>query len=192
MKPTRDQVRSLIVSGARWLGAIVAWRVVTMIIYIILFSSGINVMVDYDHDTATARAIVVSVSFVSFILLLLFCFLAYVRGNDTERRRVLGLAREPDFSALHFTFFEYWPLIAVKVALLALTQLVFCGFFAAFGWRYTIETGSTVIERLHIADAGWYLLTGNAALGLLLNIVFSAILLYAAQLLAVKRFASDK
>lgn len=191
MKPTRDQVRSLIVSGVRWLGAIVAWRAVTMIIYIILFSSGINVMVDYDHDTATARAIVVSVSFVSFILLLLFCFLAYVRGNDTERRRVLGLSREPGFSALRFTL-GYWPLIAVKVVLLALTQLVFCGFFAAFGWRYTIETGSTVIERLHIADAGWYLLTGNAASGLLLNIVFSAILLYAAQLLAVKRFASDK
>lgn len=192
MKPTRDSVRGLIAAGARWLCGIVVWRVATMMIYIILFSSGINVMVDYDRDTATARVIVVLMSFVSFILFLIFYHLLYVRGNGAERRRVLGLEREPDFSALRFTLFEYWPLMAVKVALLVLTQSVFCGFFAAFGWRYTIESGSTMIERLHIADAGWYLVTGNAALGLLLNAIFSAILLCAAQLLIVKRFAENK
>lgn len=190
MKLSRDYIRSLIAAGVRWLGAIVAWRFVTFIIYTILLSSEINIIVDYDRNTALARTIVVAVSFVSFVLFLLFCHLLYVRSNDAERRRVRGEAKQPGFSALRFTL-AYWPLIAVKVALLALTQLVFCGFFAAFGWRYTVETGSTIIERLHIADAGWYLLTGNAALGLLLNIIFASILLYATQLLAVKQFAAD-
>lgn len=183
-KMTREQVRSLIKTGALWLVGICAFRLVTLIFYSIVFASGVNVAVDYDKDVALARRVVVGTSFAAWGIFMAVWLGIRVRNNGEERRRVIAAAGQPGFSVARFCL-GYWPGMAVRVALLALTQLVFCGFFAAFGYKFSVESGSTLIERFHIADAGWYLLTGVPILGLLLNILFSALSLYAMHMASV-------
>ncbi len=190
MKLSRNDIRDLIGTGAKWLLCITAFRLLTLIFYTMIFSSEMNIIIDYDKNTALARAIVVGTSFVSWIIFLLVYTVFYVRSHGDERRRVLSASREPGFSALRFCL-GYLPTMIVRTALLAVTQLIFCGFFAIYGFKYTVSTGSTIFERFHIADAGWYLVTGNAFLGLLLNIVFAALSLYAMHILMVKVFAAS-
>lgn len=190
MKLTHNDIRGLIASGAKWLAAIYVFRLTTLILYSMLMTVEMKIIVDDNKDLALARTIIIAVSFVSQVIFAVAYLILYLRNNGAERRRVIAACADSEFSPVRFCL-NYWPVIAVQAGLTVFTQLLFCGFYAAFGFKYTAETGATIIEKLHIADAGWYLLTGMPILGLLLSAVTAVVMLYLVHLAAVAIWRRD-
>ena len=190
-KLTRDEIKALIKSGAIWLVVLFGWRLLTMILWSMFFASTIDNELSYDVGTSESRFVTVLSSFVSMVLLALVNNVTFARNNGDERRALVEASREEGFSLVEY-FKKFIPQHIVYVGFYILTQLIFCGFFAAFGFRYNAATGGTIIERFHVADSGFYLLTGNALLGLLLNIIVMTALLCGARLFVLWRWQKEK
>lgn len=190
-KLTRDQIKALIRTGATWLVLLIVWRVVTMLVWSIFFGSTVQDEADHDVGTKTSAAVTIFTSFVSMIVLAVTNAVIFARNNGDERRAFVEASREDGFSVIRY-FERYIPSYIVYIGFYVLTQLIFCGFFAAFGFRYVASTGGTVLERFHIADAGFYLLTNSALLGLLLNIIVMTALLVGARLFVLWRWQRER
>lgn len=190
-KLTRDQIKALIRSGATWFVLLIVWRLVTMFIWSLFFGSTVQDEADYGVGTKASATVTIFTSFVSMIILAVANAVMFARNNGDERRALVDASREDGFSMLEY-FKKFIPVNIVHMGLYVLTQLIFCGFFAAFGFRYVASTGGTVLERFHVADAGFYLLTNNALLGLLLNIIVMAGLLLGTRLFVLWRWQKEK
>ena len=190
-KLTRDQIKALIRSGATWFVLLIVWRLVTMFVWSLFFGSTVQDEADYGVGTTASATVTVFTSFVSMIVLAVVNAFIFARNNGDERRALVEASREDGFSMMQY-FKKFIPSYIVYVGFYVLTQLIFCGFFAAFGFRYVASTGGTVLERYHIADAGFYLLTSNALLGLLLNIILMTALLVGARLFVLWRWQKEK
>ncbi len=191
IKLTRDEIKALIKSGAIWLGVMIGWRILTMILWSMFFGSTIDDELNYDVGTSESRFVTVLSSFVSMILLAVVTNVIFARNNGDARRCLVEASREQGFTLIgHFK--KYIPQHILYLTIYLATQLIFCGFFAAFGFRYNAATGGTVIEHFHVADSGFYLLTNNAILGLLLNTIVMTALLCGGRLLVLWRWKNEK
>ncbi|MBQ9080708.1 MAG: hypothetical protein IJY27_06520 [Clostridia bacterium] len=190
-KLTHDEIRGLIKAGAIWFGFLIVWRIVTMLLWSMFFGSTVQDEADYDVGTKASATVTILSSLVSMVVLAVTNAVIFARNNGDERRALVEASREDGFSLMNY-FKKFIPVHIVYVGLYVLTQLIFCGFFAAFGFRYVASTGGTVLERFHIADAGFYLLTNNALLGLLLNIIVMTLLLCGTRLFVMWRWQRDR
>ena len=190
-KLTRDEIKALIKSGAIWVGVMIGWRLLTMILWSMFFGSTIDDELSYDVGTSESRFVTVLSSFISMVLLAIVSNVTFARNNGDARRALVEASREEGFSLMKY-FKKFIPLHIVYVGIYVLTQLIFCGFFAAFGFRYNAATGGTLIERFHVADSGFYLLTNSALLGLLLNIIVMTALLCGGRLLVLWVWQKEK
>lgn len=190
-KLTRDEIKALIRTGAKWFVLLIVWRIVTMIVWSIFFGSTVQDEADHGVGTRASATVTVIASFAAMITLAVINGYMFARNHGDERRAFIYASRNDGFSMKEY-FAKFIPEHAVYIGFYALTQLIFCGFFAAFGFRYVASEGGTVLERFHIADAGFYLLTGNALLGLLINIIVMTALLCGARLLVLWRWQREK
>ncbi len=190
-KLTHDEIKVLIKSGAIWFGIMIGWRLLTMILWSMFFGSTIDDELNYDVGTSESKFVTVLSSFVSMILLAVVSNVMFARNNGDERRALVNASRQGGFSLIEY-FKKFVPLHIVYIGLYTLSQLIFCGFFAAFGFKYNAATGGTIIERFHVADSGFYLLTGSALLGLLLNIICMTALLCGARLFVLWLWQREK
>lgn len=151
----------------RWFGLLLVAHVIATIVFGIVLSSTVAQMSEEDP----ARTVSVILWFDALLALLI---LAYVARGDlafTEGRREM---RE-EIKAGSFSIWRYFNVVeyAIKMAIVAAFQLPFVVFFAIFGM--TLQH-PTLFEQFFIMDAGCYLLTNSAILGLLLNtLLFGAI-----------------
>lgn len=183
-KLTRAEIKGLIRAGAIWLITLIAWRILTMIFWGMFFGSTIDAELSLYETSTVPRTVTILSSLVAMLILAAVSGFNFARNNGDQRRALIEASREEGFSLLvHMK--KFIPLYAVSMGLYVLTQLPFCGFFAAFGFKYNVATGSTAFEKLHVADAGFYLLTGSALLGLLLNIIIMTALLVGARMLVL-------
>ncbi len=190
-KLTRDQIKALIRTGATWFVLLIVWRLVTMFVWSLFFGSTVQDEADFDVGTKASATVTIFTSFVSMIILAVVNAVMFARNNGDERRALVEASRADGFSIIRY-FDRFIPSYIVYIGLYVLTQLIFCGFFAAFGFRYVASTGGTVLERYHIADAGFYLLTNSALLGLLLNIIVMTALLVGARLFVLWRWQRER
>jgi hypothetical protein len=157
-----------------------------MILYGIFLSGDIETSVYYEDGFAVNSTIIFSI--IVLVLFNLFYALLYSRSMDDERRAVVTASRETGFSLMKF-FRKYIKEIGIYSGIYAVTQLGFCGFYAFFGFDFEY---TTFYEQLHVADAGFYLLTKNALLGLILSSLLMGILLGACRLLVLTLWRLDK
>ncbi len=75
------------------------------------------------------------------------------------------------------------------VGIFSVSQLPFTLFYALFGFSFT---ATTELEKLYIMDAGFYLLTGNAVLGFLLNLLSFALLVLLVHLFFWHHIQNDE
>ena len=190
-KLTRDEIKALIRTGATWFVLLIVWRVVTMIVWSIFFGSTVQDEADHGVGTRVSAMFTTITSFAAMIALAVIKGYMFARNHGDERRAFIDASRNDGFSMKEY-FKKFIPEHAVYIGLYVLTQLVFCGFFAAFGFKYVASQGGTVLERFHIADAGFYLLTNSALLGLLLNIICMTAILCAARLLVLWKWQKEK
>ena len=162
-----------------------------MFVWSLFFGSTVQEEADFDVGTKASATVTIFTSFVSMIILAVVNAVMFARNNGDERRALVEASRADGFSIIRY-FDRFIPSYIVYIGLYVLTQLIFCGFFAAFGFRYVASTGGTVLERYHIADAGFYLLTNSALLGLLLNIIVMTALLVGARLFVLWRWQKEK
>ena len=159
----REMFRKMI----RWLGLLVIVHVVATLFFGIVLSSTVASM--WEENPLRTVSVVLWFDIIIDALLL-----AYVARSDlsfTEGRRVM---RE-EIKAGSFSIWRYFNLreYVIKMAIAAAFQLPFVVFFAIFGM--TLQH-PTLFEQFFIMDAGCYLLTDSAILGLLLNtLLFGAI-----------------
>lgn len=182
----RNAIRIMIKNGFLWFGYIWIYRIVTLILYTIFFGSTVEAAV-YEKNFAEARDVTVLASLVSVLLFGVFYTVIYSRSNGKERRELFTASREEGFGYLGY-FKKYIPEMALYTAVHFMTQLIFCGFYTAFGFRF--DETQTLIERLHVADSGFYLMTG--ILGLLLNTLYMALTVCLMRLAVLVIWKNDK
>lgn len=169
-----------------WFLIIWAYRVAGMILYGIFLSGDIDTSIYYEDGFAASSTITFSI--IVMFLFNIFYALLYSRSMGGERRAVLDASRDPGFRMMKYSE-KYIKEIGIYAGIYAATQLGFCGFYAFFGFSFEY---TTFYEQLHVTDVGFYLLTRNALLGLLLSSAIMGGLLGACRLLVLTLWRRDK
>ncbi len=179
----------LIHMGIMWLLCDTAYRFITFLLFVIFFSAEIDAALYYE-DLVFPRTVTVAVSLISVPLFA--AMHTYIRGrSEGERRRALIKdVKEGSYRLIPHFKKNYLSEILLYVAVHAALQLLFCVFYAFFGFRF--DDSQTFIEKLHIADSGFYLLTRIPILGLLLNSAYMFISLAAARLTLLTVWRRDE
>lgn len=173
-----------------WLGFCWLHKVITLIFYSVFFTSAVAKSTDY--ETNDAFIITVVSSFVSIILFAVVTAVVTYNNSNSGRREAVLASREPDFGFIRYFKHTYLVKVAISTGVYFATQLVFCGFYSAFGYRYTTQTGGTFLERIHVADAGFVLLTRNGIVGVILNTLSFFILICLARAVVLHLWINDK
>lgn len=171
--------RELFRKCVRWFFCVWVYRIIVYILFEIFFAVPIIVSVE-EHD-GMEFGVTVWTSIISMFLYSFACILIYRNNNGEEKRAVITASREPGFRLIRY-FKKHIKELLLYTGIYAATQLGFCGFYSAFGYVYINQT---FIEKIHITDVGFYLLTGSGIMGLFLTTLSMGILIFTARYIAL-------
>ncbi len=188
-KKMSPKLEALIRAGIIWVLCDIAYRIVTFIIYVMLFSAEINTVIEYYENLVFPRNVTIITSLISMPLFAVFY--TYMRGRtEGDRRRMLvGDVKDGNYTLLSHFKKNYLAEILVFVGIHVVFQLVFCAFYAFFGFKF--DDTQTIIEKIHVADSAFYLMTKIPILGLLLNAIYTFICLAVSRLVGLVHWRRD-
>ncbi len=172
--------RELYRTAVKWLGVLALAHLVSMIIFGIAFSGSIGYM--FEEMPKRARLFVLMYD---IIFDALFCalYFKFETADADYRRSIKNYLRENKFSMLKYFKTEVKKDHLAKLITFMVLQLPFVAFFALFGIEVYVPT---IFEQFYYMDAAFYIITGSALLGLILNTLMFAVVCTLVRMLFIR------
>ena len=160
----------------KWVGLLLVIHLVAMIAFGIVLSGIVGQMLG--DPTTVLRGKITFLAFdVIFFFIAIFIYEKAEMSLAEYRRNLRNRLKEDGFSSLDYYKSESMRLHIWKLALVVVFQLPFALFFNSFGYVFD---NITSFEQFYALDAGAYVATGSAILGILINAVLFGIALLGA------------
>ena len=172
--------RELYRTAVKWLGVLALAHLVSMIIFGIAFSGSIGFM--FEEMPKRARLFVLMYDLV-FNALFCALYLKFETADVDYRRSMRNYLKENKFSMLKYFKTEIKKDHLAKMITFMLFQIPFVAFFALFGIEVYVPT---IFEQFYYMDAGFYIITGSALLGLILNTLLFSIVFTLIRMLFIR------
>ena len=158
----RDVFRSMV----KWFGLLLLFHLMSMILFGLLFSSSVAQMVD-DKLQPRANATILIYDIVVFVIFSVV--FSKIESSFSEYKKgIKDRVRENKFSVVEYFKQNFLKEHLIRLGIYFAFQLPFLVFCLVFGVELQYPT---MFEQFYIAETGFYLATGSALLGLLLNTV---------------------
>ena len=172
--------RELYRTAVKWLGILALAHLVSMIIFGIAFSGSIGYM--FEEMPKRARVFVLMYD---LIFDALFCalYFKFETADVDYRRSVRNYLKANKFSMWGYFKTEIKKDHLAKIITFMLFQIPFVAFFALFGIEVYVPT---IFEQFYYMDAAFYIITGSALLGLILNTLMFAVVFTLVRMLFIR------
>lgn len=169
----------------KWWGALILGHAVAFLLFAIAFSNMTTEMqIDGMRNKAYWITLIFDLIFWGIYLLLSERF----SSSSTENRRRMKAELGECGSVLSCMKRYHVGDLLIRLGVFLLNQLPATLFFVSYPLSFE---GISIVERLWIADAGFYAVTGSAFLGLLLITICIGLLMLVTRILALKQLQAD-
>ena len=163
-------MENLFKKSIKWLGLLIVVHVVSMLIFGLAFSTMVAQMAEYEPIRAKLFVLIYNVIFDAL-------FLAFWLNWETSyidyRKSLREFIRKEKFSIVNYFKKTILKETLIKMCIFLAFQIPFAIFFAVLGMALQYPT---MFDQFYIADAGFYLLTNSAILGIVLNTVLFSVI----------------
>ena len=178
----KTTVKRLGILLLKWLGILVLAHLVCMLLYnMILSNTTYDLAYDFPDDLSTPNMLT-WIFGAAFAVVLTLVLQRFDPLSSVCRTEIQKSMREGSFSVLSYWRTRYGGEFAAAMGLFVLMQLPFVSFFSSYGFSF-MET--TPLEYFFVMDAGAYLVTGSAVMGLLLNTLWLGLWLLVVRLFPI-------
>lgn len=156
----RDLFRKMV----KWLGLLLLLHLMSMILFGVIFSSSVARMID---DKLQARANLTVLIYNIAVFVIFSIVYSKIESSFSEYKKgIKETVRANEFSTLNYFKATFLKENLIRLGIYFVFQLPFLIFCLIFG--VTLQYPTT-FEQFYIAETGFYLITGSALLGILLN-----------------------
>ena len=156
----RDTFRSMV----KWFGLLLLFHLMSMILFGVLFSSSVAQMVD---DKLQIRANLTVLIYNIVVFVIFSVVYSKIESSFSEYKKgIKETVRENEFSTVNYFKENFLKEHLIRLGIYFAFQLPFLVFCLIFGVELQYPT---TFEQFYIAETGFYLVTGSALLGILLN-----------------------
>ena len=159
------------------LGLLILLHVIAMLAFGLFFSQSIAYM---SEDAPTQANLTILIFNVVVDIIFIAIFSKIETSFVDFRRNLKDNLKEPNFSLIKYWKENHFRDNLIIIILMIVLQIPFAIFYSIWGMslQYT-----TMFEQFYIIDAGSYLITSSAIVGILLNTVIFGIIYFAVKFL---------
>ena len=178
MKDKRETFRTMI----KWTGLVAVAHLIAMIVFGLFISSSLA-RLEYNDLIEAAH---VRTFFFSVIIEILLCvlYLKITSSFSEHVRNMKNAMKEEGFSVFSYYKKNYFKKDMFRMAVVALFQLPFTAFYALAGISYL---HSSIIDRFYIIDGGYYAISDNSIVGIILGTVIFGAIFFLLRLLFLRK-----
>ena len=163
--------RELFRKMVKWFGLLLLFHLMSMILFGVIFSSSVARMIDDKLQTRVNLTVLIY----NIAVFVIFSIVhSKIESSFSEYKKgIKETVRANEFSALKYFKATFLKEHLIRLGIYFAFQLPFLVFCLIFGVELQYPT---MFEQFYITETGFYLVTGSALLGLLLNTVVFGII----------------